>query len=67
MTDHRHCCEMMTMNVESEDEIVYFWPTYNEYLIPVHDGGSSGIVINFCPWCGTKLPESTREHDDDDD
>ena len=24
--------------------------------LPVHDGGSSHIVIRFCPWCGTELP-----------
>ena len=23
--------------------------------IPVRDGGSSSIEIQFCPWCGTKL------------
>jgi hypothetical protein len=23
----------------------------------VHDGGSSVIVIKFCPWCGANLPQ----------
>jgi hypothetical protein len=23
--------------------------------VPIHDGGSSVIVINNCPWCGTTL------------
>ncbi|MEQ6124647.1 hypothetical protein AAON49_10630 [Pseudotenacibaculum sp. MALMAid0570] len=23
--------------------------------IPIHDGGTSVIEINFCPWCGTNL------------
>jgi hypothetical protein len=23
--------------------------------IIIHDGGSSGIEINYCPWCGKKL------------
>jgi hypothetical protein len=23
--------------------------------IPVRDGGSSYIKIDFCPWCGTKI------------
>ena len=27
------------------------------YGLPVHDGGSSHIVIAFCPWCGVRLPE----------
>ena len=24
------------------------------YGLPVHDGGSSYIRINYCPWCGQK-------------
>ena len=24
--------------------------------IPVRDGGPSMVVINYCPWCGVKLP-----------
>jgi hypothetical protein len=28
---------------------------------PIRDGGSSGIVIRFCPWCGVRLPESKRD------
>ena len=27
------------------------------YGLIVHDGGSSSIDINFCPWCGSKLSE----------
>ena len=26
-----------------------------EYVILIHDGGSSGIIIKYCPWCGTEL------------
>jgi hypothetical protein len=29
-----------------------------EYGLFVHDGGSSFITINYCPWCGTKLPSA---------
>ncbi|WP_414642019.1 DUF6980 family protein [Actinocrinis sp.] len=27
----------------------------------VHDGGASVILIDFCPWCGERLPKSQRE------
>jgi len=50
----------MKYYLDNEDDILYFWEKVNEYLIPVHDGGSSGIVIRYCPWCGSTLPESTR-------
>jgi hypothetical protein len=26
-----------------------------------HDGGTSSITIDFCPWCGQRLPESQRD------
>lgn len=26
-----------------------------KYGIPVHDGGSSYISIQFCPWCGKRI------------
>lgn len=25
------------------------------YGIPIHDGGSSYIAINHCPWCGMPI------------
>ena len=53
--------------VEQEDRIVYHWPKQREYLIPVHDGGASGIVMRFCPWCGTRLPDSRRDDADEAD
>ena len=27
--------------------------------LPIHDGGNSYILINYCPWCGSKL--STKQ------
>jgi hypothetical protein len=34
---------------------------FDEYGIVVHDGGKSYVRIDFCPWCGTRLPESKRD------
>jgi hypothetical protein len=56
----KHCCDLMEAYLASEDAILFYWPRVREYAIPVHDGGSSGIVITFCPWCGSKLPGSVR-------
>ena len=35
------------------------------YGIPIHDGGTSYITIDFCPWCGIKLvvPEQKIPHE----
>jgi hypothetical protein len=27
----------------------------------IHDGGSSVLLITFCPWCGSRLPVSIRD------
>ncbi len=46
---------------DNPDVIIKYIPKFDEYGIPIYDGGSSMIEIKFCPWCGTKLPESKRD------
>ena len=68
----KHCCERMRVEVERAcDEqhtagecselLVRYQEKYDDYGLVVHDGGSSVVRIAFCPWCGTKLPESRRD------
>lgn len=56
-----HCCDMMRYYIDHEDRVIYYWARFDEYLVPVHDGGTSGIQMRFCPWCGTRLPVSKRD------
>jgi hypothetical protein len=56
-----HCCAMMRYYIEHEDRVIYYWARFDEYLVPVHDGGTSGIQMKFCPWCGVRLPISKRD------
>ncbi len=37
------------------DCVIDYWKN-NIYGIPINDGGASMIVIQYCPWCGGKLP-----------
>jgi hypothetical protein len=37
------------------DSIVTHDKKGKAFGIPIHDGGSSFIKIDFCPWCGDKL------------
>ncbi len=67
----KHCCQEMESRIsESFDEageikydavdvVINKWKN-GTYGIPIHDGGTSMIVINFCPWCGKKLFEKTN-------
>lgn len=52
------------------DELISFTSKFQEYTLIIHDGDpsavddastSGGIVISYCPWCGTRLSESQRD------
>ena len=68
----KHCCEQMRSQIdlrcdlhadafECPDHLINYSEKFNEYGIIIHDGGTSSITINFCPWCGSKLPDSKRD------
>lgn len=68
----RHCCDRMREAVthrcaqhpdpyDCPDNLVHYAPVFDEYGLIVHDGGASYVMIRFCPWCGTGLPESKRD------
>lgn len=54
-------CDQHKDPFECADAVMIYNEIFDEYGIPVHDGGPSYVVIAHCPWCGTKLPESQRE------
>ena len=37
------------------DSVITQYKKGKAFGIPIHDGGSSFIRINYCPWCGKKL------------
>lgn len=60
------CCEMMEYHskhncIEHEnkydcpDSLIDFNEQSKNYILIIHDGGTSGIEIKFCPWCGKNL------------
>lgn len=53
--------EHSSEDFDNVDTPVYFVRKFNEYGLKILDGGSSYITIQFCPWCGEKLPESKRD------
>ena len=69
--DDLFCCSYMKQNTLQPnghnvdkgctDKPVYYYEIFDEYGLIVHDGGQSYITINFCPWCGEKLPETKRD------
>ena len=68
----KYCCQDMDRNINCKclehefecdcpDCIIMYLPKFDEYSIIIHDGGFSGVEIQYCPWCGKKLPLSTRD------
>ncbi len=53
-------CDEHADRFDCPDALLSYSAKYDEYGIIVHDGGSSVVGIDFCPWCGSKLPESKR-------
>lgn len=56
-----HCCTEMAERLADGTTGVVYVPKFREYGIRVLDGGTSFIVIQFCPWCGVLLPGSLRD------
>ena len=68
----KYCCDDLKYHLNNKcdvhdnefdccDHLLYYSPVYDEYGIIIHDGGSSYMQINFCPFCGHMFPTSKRE------
>ncbi len=66
-----HCCARMAEAVSTTcrdhpdrldcpDSLIHHSVRSNEYGLVIHDGGHSFVTIQFCPFCGTALPLSSR-------
>jgi hypothetical protein len=51
----------MKKHINEKEVGILYIPKFREYGIRIIDGGDSFQLINFCPWCGEKLPDSLRE------
>lgn len=55
-----HACPDMVRAIEDSRVPLKYLPRFREYGIS-REGGVAIQRIYFCPFCGTKLPESLRE------
>jgi predicted nucleotidyltransferase len=55
-----HCCDAMAAHVASGDVPLTYLPRFREYGLKISDGGTAKQLIEYCPWCGRRLPESLR-------
>ncbi len=54
-------CDQHPLALECPDILIYYSPRFDEYSLPVRDGGPSTVAIQYCPWCGTQCPQSKRD------
>ena len=54
-------CEQHGDPFDCPDGLVVYNEVFDEYGIPVHDGGASYVLISHCPWCASQLPHSQRD------
>jgi hypothetical protein len=56
--DLEYKCNVHQDRYDCPDALVVYTPKFDEYGLIIHDGASSSVTIQYCPWCGAKLPES---------
>ncbi len=54
-------CEQHEDPFDCPDQLIDYNAKFDEYGLIIHDGGSSSMLISFCPWCGERLPVSKRD------
>lgn len=61
------CCQEMYSHLFRSDkntsELHFdYYPKFREYFIDYKEDYGGGIqLINYCPWCGSNLPNSLRD------
>lgn len=62
MADHLYLIDEKKVYKDGykRDKKIYYSSKFNEYGIPIGDN-ISFITIEYCPWCGIKLPNSLRD------
>jgi len=65
-----HCCldmawfisEPLEYESQGPNPVILYIASHREYRIDISHRGNSSTLINYCPWCGEKLPSAlTKE------
>lgn len=56
-----HCCNKIEKLLREGEVAIRFNEKFREYSLTIVDGGTSGQLIAYCPWCGQSLKGSLRD------
>ena len=57
----KFCCETLVLNLKEKRTYIGYNEVFREIYLNRSDTRSVITVIFFCPWCGSKLPNSLRD------
>jgi len=56
------CCIGMFVNSGAKTKLIRYSPHSKDYMFILHDDPDGDYLeLDYCPWCGTKLPDSLDE------
>ncbi len=74
MENYEHCCDLMTFMLDDPRVPIFYIDVFRTYSIFEFETSKKfekclipkspwhfGEVLDFCPWCGSKLPGSLRD------
>ena len=59
--DPPHFCIDIQRLLRRDDFPLAYFPRFREFGIHYLDGGTSFQLLEFCPWCGERLPSSLQD------
>lgn len=54
------CCQQMENALQDNEHPIYYSSAFQEFGIKL-SSGYEYVILNYCNWCGSKLPESKRD------
>jgi hypothetical protein len=55
-----NCCPLMKIFLENPKTLLQYYPIVREYAFTISNSPAVQL-LSYCPWCGTKLPESLED------
>jgi hypothetical protein len=56
-----YCCNEMKFLIAENEVAIGYNPRFREYSIDLRNNDITCQMIEYCPWCGKKLPTSLRD------